>query len=236
MDPPIETSVRKLNQNCWVLGSRLVCERDGATTCSSIVSWVDASGSTFRLRGITEEEKGKLSIDSIDAAHSEQYRVHTAGTSAAVWKIGDVYCKVKSYVPGMPHEADTISFVKSKDSTVPLPEVIHTWVDESICRTFLLLKQIEGRTLEQCWSSLSSIQRSNIAAAIARLCRSLASNSSHLIQSASGCGVVEPFLNKNPPASRPSWMPYLLGPSLQADLIADLFKPQPAGQNFPDVP
>ncbi|PGH28326.1 hypothetical protein GX50_08940 [[Emmonsia] crescens] len=196
----------------------MVCEKGSATTTSSIVSWVDASGSMFCLRAIAEGEE-QLSLGLADAKLSEQNRIHTAGTSAAVWKIGDVYCKVKSYVPGMPLEADTIGFVKSKDSTVTFPEVIHTWVDESMCRTFVLLKQIKGRTLEQCWSSLSSDQHSSIAVIIARLCKSHAKNTSCLLQSASGYGVVEPFLNATPPVSRPPWMPYLLGPSPQADSL-----------------
>jgi hypothetical protein len=149
----------------------MVCERDGATTSNPIVSWADAYGSLFCLRAIGDRE-GQPSLDRIDAAHSEQDRVHAAGTSAAVWKIGDVYCKVKAYTAGMSDEADTIRFVRSKDHGVPLPDVIHPWVDESMNRTFLILKKTEGRTLEQSWPSLSAVQRSNIAAPIAKLCKS----------------------------------------------------------------
>ncbi|KKZ64090.1 hypothetical protein EMCG_01586 [[Emmonsia] crescens] len=91
----------------------MVLEKGSATTASSTVSWVDASGSMFCLRAIAEGEE-QLSLGLADK-FSEQTRIHTAGTSAAIWKIGDVYCKVKSYVAGMLLEADTISFVESKD-------------------------------------------------------------------------------------------------------------------------
>ncbi|QDS78229.1 hypothetical protein FKW77_001885 [Venturia effusa] len=222
MSPPIETSIRKVSQDCWVLGSGMICERNGAQTESCVASWSDDSGSIFRLR--TENNP---TLQSVDAACGMQDRIHFAGTSAAVWKIGNVYCKVKSYVAGMEYEADTISFVRSKASTIPLPEVIYTWVDEKLCRTFLLLRQIKGRTLAECWSSLSPYQHTNIAATIARFCKLLAQNSSPSLQSISGLGVLDSFLTKRPPHSRPSWMPYPLGPLRPGELADYLHQSQP---------
>ncbi|TID24162.1 hypothetical protein E6O75_ATG02527 [Venturia nashicola] len=124
--------------------------------------------------------------DLVDAEIDTHGRIHFAGTSAAAWKIGDAYCKVKSYIPGMEYEADSINFVCSKVPTIPLPEVIHTWVDEELCRAFLILSQVKGKTLAECWHSLSSEQRTIIARTIASFCTLLAQNSESSLQSVAG--------------------------------------------------
>jgi len=209
----------------------MICERNGIETENCIASWSDDSGATFRLR----EESSHI-FESIDASCSAQDRVHFAGTSAAVWKIGGVYIKVKSHISLSEQEADTISFVQAKASAIPLPVVVHTWIDESLCRTFLLLKQIKGKTLVECWPFLSPLQRTDIAAIVARFCKLLAQTSASRLQSVSGFGVVESSLTKHPPRSRPSWMPYLLGPLYPAELSTYLLESRPATlPNIPDV-
>ena len=83
MSPSIETSIRKLYQDCWILGSGMICERNGIETENCIASWSDDSGAIFRLR-----EENNHVFNSVDASCNAQDRVHFAGTSAAVWKIG----------------------------------------------------------------------------------------------------------------------------------------------------
>ncbi|OCL14919.1 hypothetical protein AOQ84DRAFT_351294 [Glonium stellatum] len=62
----------------------------------------------------------------------------------------------------------------------------------------------------------------------------LAQTSSSRLQSVSGFGVVKSSLTKYPPHSRPSWMPYLLGPLHPAELTTYLLEPQPA--ILPNIP
>jgi hypothetical protein len=229
MSPSIETSIRKLHKDCWLIGSVMICERNGIETEDCIASWIDESGATFHLR-----EENNHVFESVDASCSAQDRVHFAGTSAAVWKIGGVYFKVKSHISLMEKEADIISFVQSKAPAIPLPVVIHTWVDEPLSRTFLLLKQIKGKTLAECWPSLSPLQHTNIATTVARFCKLLAKTSSSRLQSVSGFGVIESSLTKYPPPSRPSWMPYLLGPLRPTELTTYLLESQP--DTLPSIP
>ncbi|KAE9967093.1 hypothetical protein BLS_006572 [Venturia inaequalis] len=164
MSPPIEASVRKISPGVWMLGSKMICERIRAVGGNCVASWSDESGNLFQLR-----QQQTSAQDLVDAEIDAHRRIHFAGTSAAAWKIGDAYCKVKSYVPGMEYEADSISFVRSKVPAIPLPEVIHSWVDEELCRTFLILGQVKGKTLAESWHLLSSKQRTTIARILATL-------------------------------------------------------------------
>lgn len=96
MSPPIEPSIQDLNQNSQILGSSMICERNGDETENHIASWEDSSEATFRLR-----KENKYAFESIDASDSAQDGVHFAGRSAAVWKVGGIYVEMKSRVSRM---------------------------------------------------------------------------------------------------------------------------------------
>jgi hypothetical protein len=139
--------------------------------------------------------------------------VHLKGTSSAVWTIGtNAFCKVKAWCAGMELESDTIQFVKWKVPYIPLPEVIHSWVDEEWNRSFLILKRVAGQTLRGAWPELSLPQRTYIANRIAKYCSELAAVTSLAFKSATSRGVLEPFLMALADPSHPSWKPRLLGP------------------------
>jgi hypothetical protein len=121
MSPSIETSIRKLHQDCWILGSSMICERNAIETENCVGSWSDDSRAIFRLR-----KENNHVFRSVDTSCSAQDRVHFAGTSAAGWKIRGVYFKVKSYISVIEQEADTISFVQSEAPAILLLVVIHT--------------------------------------------------------------------------------------------------------------
>lgn len=68
--------------------------------------------------------------------------------SSAVWEIGtNAICKVKTWSDGMERENDTLAFVSSRFPHIPIPEVIYSWVDEQLSRTFLVLRRVQGQTL-----------------------------------------------------------------------------------------
>jgi len=207
MAPPIGTSVRRLTPHRWMLGSSKVCER--VTTpipSNAIISWQDNDGA-FYLR---ERIEGDLVVPE---DYIETGLVHEGGTSAAVWSIGvDAFCKVKAWCEGMELESKTIEFVRAQAPEVPVPQVIHTWIDHSWNRTFLILRRVEGQTLDEAWPRLTSDQRMEIANKIAAYCCKLASISTSRFETATGCAVVEPFLNDIADASRPSWIPRPIGP------------------------
>lgn len=102
-------------------------------------------------------------------------RICHGGTSTAVWSIGNnVICKAKAWCEGLELEANTIGFVREYAGEVPFPEVIHTWIDHDLNKTFLIMKRVSGRTLQQAWPELSSGNRIQIADEIAGYCNTLA--------------------------------------------------------------
>lgn len=210
-------SVRRLTPGRWMLGSSKVCERVTTPNPSNaIISWQDGEG-IFYLR---ERVEGDLLLpeDGLEAG-----LVHKGGTSAAVWSIGtNAFCKVKAWCEGLEPESDTIRFVGRNAPCIPLPEVIYSWVDHEWNRSFLILKRVDGQTLRDAWPRLTSPQKSQIASQIAKFCSSLAAITSLTFESATGRGVLEPFLTVPAESSHPSWKPRPLGPLSLTDFTAYL--------------
>ena len=190
-----------------MLGSSKVCQRTTTTIPSNaIVSWEDEEG-TFYLRERVEDDP-LLPESSIETG-----LVHQGGTSAAVWSIGTrAFCKVKAWCEGLEAESDTIRFVARKAPCIPIPEVIYSWVDHDWNRSYLILKRVRGQTLQDAWRHLSLPQKSNIASQVAKHCSKLAEITSLTFESATGRGVLEPFLTVDAEPSHPSWKPRPLGP------------------------
>lgn len=144
--------------------------------------------------------------------------VHQAGTSAGVWLLGnDTFCKVKGWTEGLEAESDTIKFVKTHCSGIPVPEVVFSWVDRDWFRSFTLIKRVPGKTLDQSWPSLSSTQRSEITQKIVEYCTKLARVTSSHYQTATGKGVSDRHLAPAAPDNHPSWKPLLLPPMSRDD-------------------
>lgn len=207
MDPPIGASVTRVNSHRWILGSSIICEKaedSKLKPTNEIVHWQDG-GSTFYLRENTES----LGL----AGDSDIDRNYLAGTQVAAWSIGDnAICKVHSWCEGLPLEADAIRFVRQYAEEVPVPEVVYTWIDHKLDRTFLITKRINGETLDQAWPRLDKIKRERLADEVARYCAILAMKTSSLFESATGGAVFEPFLTEHEPKSHPSWKKTTVGP------------------------
>ena len=213
MTPPIEDSIRKIGPGHWLLGSFVTCEIVPSTPADALISWQDEEGQTFCLRRMTSVE----SLYEARESASGEGRVHQAGTSAAVWKFGGAFFKVKAWRQGMQLEGDTIRHVNNI-STIPTPKVVYSWVDSEWNRSFLVLTAVEGETLRQAWPTLSLDQRRNVADIVAQFCKDLALSTSERLETVDKKGIVEPFLSVRPPDSEPSWRPQLLGPFDSSDL------------------
>lgn len=122
-----------------------VCERVALGQGDVSASWQDPEGHTFCIRPLRESD-----IPTGPAPDP----IHTGGTSAAVWALGGAIVKVKAWVEGIEPEAETLRYVRERFD-VPLPEVLHHWVDETLNRSFLVLRPVPGKTLQQAWDSLS---------------------------------------------------------------------------------
>jgi hypothetical protein len=111
MNPVIGVSVAQIGPSRCILGSMMVCEKVDSLEsklADAIAHWQDGDG-TFYLR--------KRSADDSDlsAGDSEADRIHTAGTSAAVWCLGqDTFIKVHSWIEGVEMETEKIRFVAEK--------------------------------------------------------------------------------------------------------------------------
>lgn len=120
--------------------------------------------------------------------------VHEGGEESAIWAIGsNALCKVHHHwSPDIPPENETIQFVRENAPHVPVPEVLHFWVEKD--RSFLILKRVQGVTLRDAWPGLSAEQQDSIVNEVASSCRDLASLTAERLQSVQGGPVVEPYL------------------------------------------
>ena len=213
MTPPIENSITRTSETRWLLGSLYVCDLVESVPNDAVTSWQD-DGKTYCIRKAAQGSKDL----NYDVGDSESQRIHHAGTSAAVWKIGGMIFKVKGWREGMELESDTIRYVNLMAPSITTPEVVFTWVDVDWNRSFLVLNTMKGRTLDEAWQSLSADQRTHAADAIAQHCKTLASLTSDKLVTASGAGVLEEFLTANPADSEPSWRRQFLGPFSSSQL------------------
>ncbi|KAH6651275.1 kinase-like domain-containing protein [Chaetomium tenue] len=222
MDPVIGVSVARINPSRWLLGSLMVCEKSDileSTPSDAISHWKDGNN-TFCLRK-------KLADDpELSTGDSQVDRIHAAGTSAASWCLGqDTFVKVHSWIEGLEMEAEKIQFVTEKAPEVPVPEVIYTWIDRDLNRSFLIMKRVEGQTLDKAWPKLSPPQRTQIADDVARFSVTLAANTSTLFETVTGLPVSnERWLMDETPASHLTWHPKFLGPLTQEGMQTYLAK------------
>ncbi len=202
MDPPIGQSVSFSSPDRWTMGTLYFCEKlTGPAPTDAVVTWIDRD-STFVLRPKPES-------DSQIPGDTQTTKFHDANSSA-LWNIGeDTICKVKSWVEGMESEATTIQVVKENMPSIPIPEVIHSWVDEIWNRTFLLLKRVPGETIKDAWPKLSADQVEKIAEDVLNHIHTMTQFVHPQLQTVSGCGVQgESWLLEAPPfAIWPSWKP-----------------------------
>lgn len=186
------------------MGSKFLCKKaTSEIPKAAVATWQEDDGQYY----LTEA----ASLSSLEKAADSL--IYQAGMSSAVWEIGtNAICKVKTWTQGMERESNTLAFVASRFPHIPIPEVIYSWVDEQLSRTFLILRRVHGQTLASAWPSLTPEERAQVAINVAQYCRDLAEATSENLQSATGCGVLEPFLTVDPEASYPSWKPRPLGP------------------------
>jgi aminoglycoside phosphotransferase (APT) family kinase protein len=123
-----------------------------------------------------------------------------------------MFCKVHAWYKGLELEANIIRFVTENALSMPVPEVIHSWINRDLNRTFLITKQVTGQTLEEAWPQLSSSQHTQIAEKIARYYATLATRTSSHFETVTRCGVFKPRLIENTQQSHPIWLPRTLGP------------------------
>jgi hypothetical protein len=126
----------------------MVCEKvddlSHSKPADAIAGWQDGDGTFYLRKSSASELPGGGDV--------EADRIHVGGTSSAVWRLGkDAFCKVRAWCEGLELEVNTIRFVGERNAAleVPLPELIHSWIDYDLNRTFLITKRVCGQTLER---------------------------------------------------------------------------------------
>ena len=64
-------------------------------------------------------------------------------------------------------EGDAMRLVRDRAPAIPVPELIHFWVDEEWERYFLIQRRIRGETLDRAWWKLTEEEKRGVAKEIA---------------------------------------------------------------------
>lgn len=229
MDPRIGLSVAYTSPDRWNMGNLWFCEKvSGPTPTDAVATWEDGD-STFALRP-QPENSPPLEGDS------DTNRFCETGSRLAIWYIGEnVICKVASWIEGLELEADTIRAVKDQMPSIPVPEVIYSWIDHAWNRSYLLYKRPSGEKLRHAWGKLSPAQIEKVAADLAQHAVTMAQFTSPELKTITGCGVDgENFLLSQPDGHIwPSWKPVirpLFTPETLTTYLRDL-----GGEDPPDI-
>ncbi|KAL9607239.1 MAG: hypothetical protein Q9167_007829 [Letrouitia subvulpina] len=165
------------------MGSLMICENTDAIVADALTTWKDSDG-TWSLRRRTSPLKAPPPGDS------DVNRTYLCGNAAAMWLISPkILCKVKSWIPNITPEADTIKWVVKNCPTIPVPKVIYSWIDEAWQRSFCLMEVVPGVTLDEAWNDLSEETRTLIADEVTTYILDAARHTSPSIRTVAGTGI-----------------------------------------------
>ncbi|KAI9047050.1 hypothetical protein LZ554_009124 [Drepanopeziza brunnea f. sp. 'monogermtubi'] len=168
MDPPARESVTTMSPFHWELGTMMICVKTSPVDSQPfepLAPWMDGD-SMFYIR--RRDHNDSLKSDGGDTAVD---RFQECGTGGSLWKFGgEVICKVKGWCEGRQLEATTISFVRENIPQLPWPDILYSWIDAPINRTFLIMRRVHSQTLDAAWPYLSVAKRQNIAEEVACHC------------------------------------------------------------------
>ena len=215
MSSPLIESVRQAGPNCWSLGAKMQCRLvEHALPRDALATWSEGEH-----RYVLQTKDETVASTLVDDPSDKLKLVHAVGNGSAVWTIGnDVFCKVHYCNPNTACESDIIKFVKEHFPQVPVPDVVHSWIDSD--RSFLLIKRVPGDTLQNSWAAFSTAQRDKVLTTVADMIDLLAQQQSNTLQGLSGKRLMEPYLamtcsGNNPlgPLTREECVSYFTGTS-----------------------
>lgn len=184
MNPRHIDSITTSDNNILILGTSRICVRiacSEAPPLGSLASWQDGDSIVHVLQ---------RNSPAIESLNFDYQLIHEVGSSNAVWTLGNnAICKVTPWKEEYQLEADTLAFISRELPSVPIPQVLYTWIDKPINRSFLIMKRIHARTINQAWADLSHQQRLNLAKTVAQYTALVATKTSKRYQTVSGYGV-----------------------------------------------
>ncbi|THX27621.1 hypothetical protein D6D12_05392 [Aureobasidium pullulans] len=171
MIPPCRESITESSPNILALGTMVNCIRAPLSTPpapNTLLSWHDEDFIFHLLpRGRSTANLINSSPQLQDSLPMHEL-IYDAGSCSGVYFLGkEIVCKVKGWKEGMQLECQTIAFVREHFPTIPVPEILYSWIDKSINRSFDIMKRVHARTLDKAWADLTPQQRLNIAEQVA---------------------------------------------------------------------
>ena len=136
--------------------------------------------------------------------------VHQSDSTSAVWSIGsNAFCKVSYIIEGTTPEAVTLSFVRDQQPSFETPIVLYRAPDYHK-RSYLFLRRIPGRTLDDAWPSLNQFWRRHYVNAVVNICKEMAEWKSVEFGGVDGQNIPECYLIKGVPQSSRAFSPAIL--------------------------
>jgi hypothetical protein len=109
-------------------------------------------------------------------------RVHKKCTSE-VWTLSpNVFCKVMWWVEESTTDATTIRFINKNISSLPTEELMYDWIDLEWRWSFMLRRRAPGTRYDEAWEFLTTEQKLQIAAQVAKHLKSLAELTSDYVE------------------------------------------------------
>lgn len=186
MPPKMYETICLTSSDHWSLGSMIICEKlqiGHDVPSDTVCQWVD-NEATYCLRKRSEPK-----ADRTVEGDPESGRVRKHFTSG-VWTLSpNVFCKVMQWTGESTTDATTIRFINTNIRSLPTEEVIYDWVDIEWRRSFMLTRRAPGIRYDEAQPFLTTEQKLQIAAQVAKQLKSLAELTSDCIETVVGRGL-----------------------------------------------
>jgi hypothetical protein len=220
MSPLCTESFKVSSSGTLDMGTAVTCVRtkaDATPPKDCLAYWLDGDYTLHLL----PQHNSTIGTSEHLQDNPEHKLIYQAGSGSAVWTLGNqAICKVHAWKENIQLEAETLAFIREHFPAIPIPEVLFSWIDKPMNRSFLIMKRIHARTLEVAWPLLSPQQRVGIAKEVASYTTLVATKTSGYFQTVSGCGVAKPWLMQGHDFDGPipSWFPRTIGPFTAPEL------------------
>ena len=180
LDPSMDVSVIQTSPNTWLLGTMYRVDKlasNAAMPEEAISTWTGEDGARFSL----QKHDSWPNFPPASASTLEKW-VKNKNT----WLLGNVVCKVSTWHPDYEPEFKTLAFVADTVPSVPVPKLIHGWVDEALRRSYVLESRVPGTTLQDAHFTMTTAQLVRIADQVATHARALYKIKSPRLQTPTG--------------------------------------------------
>ena len=186
----------------------MLCNRAVKATdvpSDAITTWKDGDGVNFYL----QPQKIRQPIPEYNPANGPLIPRHF---SSAIFELGcDILIKVK-YAPigWSRREGRSMNLIRERAPSVPIPEVIHFWVDEELKRYFLIMRRVHGKLIDDVYFSFSKAQVAAVMDELGSHVKAVADITAPCFQDVDGKPVVDSYvLDYKIETATGAWAPIL---------------------------